>query len=563
MQETGRLHDIHVNFVDIHSAAPVVHTKSKHAWASHLHHIEACSHESSGMFFLSLLGDIYGLCPIPSRVDQMVYELTKSQPAWNDLSGVVDSWYTLDENSIPLQYILTDINHIDDTIFWTYAKKLRMMLDNTIMESFSIDVVVGNSITDFEIRYAMSLDTTRCYWIHRKFLNDIPRKEKEFCDTWKDAKKLRHLKLSKHMYIKKLPFHEINCDLSVNTYKDHTSKDRLEYAKQWKMAAIKVFRGELESVISRRKRWLSTGNGIGIPGIEIDEMIHHCQLAAQHCEAFRGRKSLVNEAIRRIKSNEKGPGAFPSISLCLGGSPGNGKGALASHLVLTLGTVTPSIPRIIRFCGSSVKSNDNTSLLVSVILQIQVFYQLPITSIPSTFEEARSKFQDLLKKYAIILFFVDIDLVQDYEGNPVFLKCLNGIDRHADSRVILTFSDVTRLGFELPAAADPVLEVTPFSKEKVGEALLIIQDILQTKNRKLTNQQWDIVLNRISPTTTAFYMTVAVEVISSWVSSADCCELSATDTELVDQLFGVLEMKYGASLVRHAIGYLSIIRSGN
>jgi len=563
LQKIGRANDIHVNFIDIACATSAIQPKRRITWSSHLHLINSCFHGSSGTFFLSLLGDSYGLCPIPTRIDQMVYELTRSQPSWAaELGDVVDGWYILDENSIPPQYVLTEIEHVPDGTFWTYAKKLRSAFENIILEAHNNDIVVGNSVTDFETRYAVSLDPSRCHWIHRKFSSEIPRREKDFCDTWKDAKKNRHVKLSKLLQNKKVPCQNISCDISINVYKDTLSKECLAYSSIWKTLAMNFLLNEVEACVARRKRWISTGNGVGIPGPEIDEMVHHCQLAAQHCDAFRGRKSLVDEAIRRIKSNEKGPGIFPSISLCLGGSSGNGKGALVSHLVAKLGTLQPSIPRIVRFCCTSAKSSDNMTLLINVCLHIQTFYQLPSIPIPATFEEALSKFQDLLKKYAVILFFVDIDLVKDVQGNPIFLRCLKGVDRHADSRVIITFSDVTKLGFDIPAAADPVLEISAFSKEKVGEALLIMQDMMQSRNRKLTNYQWDIVLNKLSPSTTSLYMFVGIELLSTWISTNDSYELPSTVSDLVNEYLDEMETKFGKILVKYALGYLTIANSG-
>jgi hypothetical protein len=202
------------------------------------------------------------------------------------------------------------------------------------------------------------------------------------------------------------------------------------------------------------------------------------------------------------------------------------------------------------------------TLLINVCLHIQTFYQLPSIPIPATFEEALSKFQDLLKKYAVILFFVDIDLVKDVQGNPIFLRCLKGVDRHADSRVIITFSDVTKLGFDIPAAADPVLEISAFSKEKVGEALLIMQDMMQSRNRKLTNYQWDIVLNKLSPSTTSLYMFVGIELLSTWISTNDSYELPSTVSDLVNEYLDEMETKFGKILVKYALGYLTIANSG-
>lgn len=66
-----------------------------------------CLSESVGPAFLCLLGHKYGFRPLPSHIDSTEYQAMKSylEKAGKDTS-LVDSYYTLDNNAVPAEYVL-------------------------------------------------------------------------------------------------------------------------------------------------------------------------------------------------------------------------------------------------------------------------------------------------------------------------------------------------------------------------------------------------------------------------------------------------------------------------
>jgi hypothetical protein len=188
---------------------------------------------------------------------------------------------------------------------------------------------------------------------------------------------------------------------------------------------------ELDKVIANKRNW-DNGNataGIGTPGNDLDEMLHHSRVALEKNSTFHGRDELIQSSLDFIINSTykyDSNNELSSICLAVVGVSGSGKTALMSRLAFKLtydykivnsdtntNVNNSNIPIIIRFCGTSSGSVDGLELFKSISLQIQCIYNVvdkvnPIQQI-RVYEDTVKIFHDLLVKYPVILFIDSLD----------------------------------------------------------------------------------------------------------------------------------------------------------
>lgn len=155
---------------------------------------------------------------------------------------------------------------------------------------------------------------------------------------------------------------------------------------------------ELERLQAIQSQWSHDGLSFGLPGIELQEMLHHYQWAKEKVKSFIGREDLLiaalhflsnnanNTSKKKAKKMKKKNNDVSSISFSLIGQSGCGKTALMAKIASQLfeneqSTQAKSArPILIRFCGTSSASTDAFSLVKSLITQIQVLFPVTETS---------------------------------------------------------------------------------------------------------------------------------------------------------------------------------------
>ena len=75
-----------------------------------------------------------------------------------------------------------------------------------------------------------------------------------------------------------------------------------EYLKQFHAELRSILVNILDTLVIKLKSWKADGNGIGLPGEELVEFVHHHQLAADKIKSFYGRDAEIEEAMKRIET---------------------------------------------------------------------------------------------------------------------------------------------------------------------------------------------------------------------------------------------------------------------
>ena len=425
----------------------------------------------------------------------------------------------------------------------------------------------------------MKLSPERCSWFHRVFQSGIDitldqdRRVVDYCDFLINTTTREKFKnLISEMY-KNIAAENIN-ELEGPTLESYITQDNnfISYLDMFKLRMIDRLSVEFRSVIERVQSWEKDGNGIGFPGQVVNEMIHHCKILYDKCKTFQGREDLIQDSLQYIRSNDD-ERKLLEISLSIIGISGCGKTALMSKLAVMCQSIFPDIPIIIRYCGTSKGSVDGLVLITSICQQIQLVNRLELITIPVNYQDAVKYFHKLLSTHPVILFIDSLDQLTDSFQARSKLSFLVGVKCHPDTRIIVSAlpddkDPVTNIWGKYVYLCDtrlvefkvPRVVVTAF---EVVEAKSILSGMLAFHNRKLTDAQTESVLTSISYEPTALYLALAVNIVRHW-TSADSSQkrLHGTVYKLINQIFDQLELDYGISLTRFAVGFIAFSKSG-
>lgn len=97
-----------------------------------------------------------------------------------------------------------------------------------------------------------------------------------------------------------------------------------------------------------------------------------------------------------------------------------------------------------------------------------------------------------------------------------------------------------------------------------SDAMIILNHWCNIENHTLTQEQFDIIFNRIKKCPTPLFLKLLFNEALKWASYTEINEAKLPDTvkRMATMKFGQLELKYGECLVRRTIGYLAASRNG-
>jgi WD40 repeat protein/GTPase SAR1 family protein len=487
------------------------------------------------------------------------------------------------------------------------------------------EIVVNRSVTQWETFYALDCDKERCYWIKRVFSKACLRDFKDHPDCWKitdifsdefsaettnkgeglsTAKKLEVLHAKMNSYLKLDQRTELSIHCSLEAYLK--GERREEYLKDWERVTRDCLEKELEKVIDKSKRW--NEGFAGLPADHLEEIVHHCSISFTKANNFLGREELLGKALEMIKKpmEPKETDAENRTGICLAvvGKSGCGKTTLMSKLALSLtgndaavrkvpivtrlfrlalcGTRLPphsganKIPIIIRFCGTSRYSLNGLKLIQSISLQILVIHERKqelkelVNVLPSQdYKTAVEYFHQLVSQYPIYLLIDSLDQLENRQEERSRLTFLRDLKPHAQSRIIVStlpdeYEENGKPGRyfyqcerTLKSGSVPILDVGIMNQIEV-----IINSLLTSRRRKLTNDQWIVTLQAVRHEPTILYINLAMEVISQWRSFEKEVILIPTVKGLIHQIFGDLELSYGKEFTSIAFAVITFSREG-
>ena len=330
VQAAARAKGIFLSAVDMRYGVKDENTVDHQTWIACAKQIEVTFEESAGLCFISFQSMKYGYRPVPKYVPQGIFDDYKRKNVSKPQLDALEQWYKLDTNNDPPRYVLKNLASSGDKKFWDHdLALLRDALDGIAFDpDSSPDIIVGKSVTDYELRFILSLiskkakaqaartGTPVCLWLRRNFHDNLSESETRALDkNWEYSDVTPNTKVAEHYqdlikYMEDSSQHMRCIDTSssskitIAAYKEvldekialakiasaSVSAPALStvtsptasavaltnhYLSDWRSTTEGVLNAELETLSVRMGLWRNDGDGLGLPGADITEMIHH------------------------------------------------------------------------------------------------------------------------------------------------------------------------------------------------------------------------------------------------------------------------------------------------
>ena len=397
LRERSKEHGIEVIFFDFRFGITDQITLDHKTWEESSKAIEWCKLESMGLAFLSLQGNKYGYCPLPRVVleSDLLSHLSKCECSEDD-QRLIFEWYHLDLNADPKTYVLRNLKAFDDPYYWSAYDNILRILTGLPFDTLKHEGLrVGQSATESELRAA--LDSYPCQlnrnrdicWSFRNFSGNID--DKFFCDFAGDKvtenKENKWTDLIAHMKdsIPSKSIKEYSMGLTLDDMVNNT-QSYVQYLDEFRDFVTSRFEMSLTSIIETQKQWYEDGNGVGIPGEKLFEMLHHCNFAKEKCVTFIGQNDVICSTLDAIKKDNRRIEEcvddpfirrFHGVCVSIIGVSGSGKTALISKVACEFYSQMPEGSAVIvRFCGTTRGSNNAFNLMLSICAQIEFLFDL-------------------------------------------------------------------------------------------------------------------------------------------------------------------------------------------
>jgi hypothetical protein len=297
LTQIARIYNVEVIFVDMRWGLVDENTIDHLTWISCSAELERCREESSGLFFLSLQCEKYGYCPLPKYLSKEHFESRILEASDTDRE-LACKWYHLDTNALPHgRYVLKNLSSMNDKSYWNDALPRLLKLFDGV--EFSPGLLVGHSVTEYEMKaaYGEGVDVHRMGWLSREFSGGVTDKGKfrDFDDTkgeGVDAQKKRDMFRDMIQYMRSNFRPELVRSFSSASYEDflgESSAWKSQFEK-WKEIVRTMLNTSVQEVIDLKKSWIEDGCGLGLPGDELDEVLHHWEWVAAKVRSSTAEK---------------------------------------------------------------------------------------------------------------------------------------------------------------------------------------------------------------------------------------------------------------------------------
>ncbi|MCP4432710.1 MAG: DUF4062 domain-containing protein, partial [Gammaproteobacteria bacterium] len=530
-----------------------------------LSELQRCQRASPKPNFIMLLGDRYGTCLAPYKIDAEELEFL-SQYISKEENELVRQWYKLDGNNIPPAYFLRsrEGEFVKDEIWQEVEQSLRKNLLKALEQSdWAVDdprrAKYTHSATHQEILHGaldQRSDLGRVLMYHRKILSSPTGKSRnEYLDLTptgainQEAKK-KLLKLIDNLKAR-LPPHNIHVFDSIWDL-DKPRYDLSQFSREVERDLIEI----IDAEIARRE---------AAGAIHLERSLHEnfAQSRGQHYVS----QHHIQQKLERYLTLES------STPLAVTGEPGIGKTAAMANLAgfaRSHGNISIVVER---YVGASPASSDIFSLMKGVYLELAELFQR---------DEAVAASSPIAVMQQIIE-------LADSNGNKNIALMIDAIDQLKDSHLPEATSWVPK---KLPKNLKVLVSTLERQDDQSGKALERIRDhieannivrldklseesiptliskLLKDQNRTLNEEQLKVLSQRAGRSGLPLYLKLATDIALRWRSHEEsaltCGALPESIEELILFRFDMLsnDENHGKIFVANALGFLAASTKG-
>ncbi|KAL6054660.1 hypothetical protein STEG23_035351, partial [Scotinomys teguina] len=577
VQSFCRKHGLTFEVVDLRWGVPNTQATDHLTTELCLEELERCQKTSIGPAFVALLGDQYGPCLVPQRIEEKEWEALSAQLTSRprDLE-LVARHFRRDDNAIPPIYVLQPLGSVEAP--GPEEATLTSVLRSGAQEAWRLGLIsqeqwkcYNRSVIEWEIEQGL-LSSAQGDQGATVFLRDVQDLRKHILDdcSLKMVDRLADGCLDTGAQSLLGGLKERILDSQPGALKSHRlpwSRDLVNpknkaHARYLKELSEQFVARTNHQVLEQLRDLESARQELGWL---YQEIRHHLWWSTESTRIFCGHQELLAQLGQRLRQDD----SRPHTPLVLFGPPGIGKTSLMCKLAEQVqGLLGHKTVAVLRLLGTSKMSLDARSLLRSVTFQLCLAYGLPLP--PTQVLEVHARMGHF---FHILLHTVSC---RNFESLVLLLDSVDDLDSTRHSRriswlplkcppkvhlILSTCSGQQVLHTLQQTLKDPSAywEVKALSGCQGQE---FIQLLLAAERRTLSPGQRDVLWASLPECGHPGRLRLAFEEARKWASFTVPVPLATTDEEATHQLCIRLEETHGQLLVAHVLGYIVSSRHG-
>lgn len=515
--------------------------------------IARCQRISPKPNFIALIGDRYGWQPLPVKIPA-----TEMDAIMNIASGrnkeLLNSWYKLDENAIPSEFVLQPRN--GDSLDYKSWEKTETEIRNVLRAS----IEKLNFLDEQKIKYFASAT-------HQEIINgalnppkNIPYPEEHVFAYVRTIKELPADETAKGFIDLTDEKPDAFCQMQLNKLKHqlHDTLNEKYYTYDTRWEDISTGKADLTGFAQQVYHDISTILNEQTNEITNDDEI---QYEIKLHEEFKNRltENFIGRHESLIQIEDYLNDTTENKVLAVIGDSGSGKSSLMAQAIKNCEAKTTKARLFYRFIGTSSQTSNPLSFLISLSAQIAAEYN---TTLEVLVGEGKEKdiysiqgIADAFKKCLMLattdnpmIFFIDAldQFSENTEGNALFW-----IPLQLPDNAKMVVSTLPGLASQLKYTKTIQLPVLP-----TNDAKQILERWLAANNRKLTTRQSSEILEKFNKNGLPIYLKLAFERARHWHSYDVETDLSADVRGIINNFFEYLEKEHTEAFVRNTVCYM-------
>eukprot|EP00735_Rhodelphis_limneticus_P005068 TRINITY_DN1676_c0_g1::TRINITY_DN1676_c0_g1_i2::g.17883::m.17883 TRINITY_DN1676_c0_g1::TRINITY_DN1676_c0_g1_i2::g.17883 ORF type:complete len:1613 (+),score=581.39,sp/Q149M9/NWD1_HUMAN/24.96/2e-79,WD40/PF00400.27/5.8e-09,WD40/PF00400.27/0.65,WD40/PF00400.27/0.16,WD40/PF00400.27/73,WD40/PF00400.27/0.00016,WD40/PF00400.27/7,WD40/PF00400.27/6.3e-07,WD40/PF00400.27/0.0015,WD40/PF00400.27/2.1e+02,WD40/PF00400.27/2.5e+02,WD40/PF00400.27/4.8,WD40/PF00400.27/4.9e-08,WD40/PF00400.27/7.5,eIF2A/PF08662.6/0 len=543
-----------------------------------MNEIKRCQVNSCGLNHVLILGDKYGYRPFPTVIPQAELEALIAQMDSEGLTEAADlarTWYKLDQNVIPAEYVLQPKGDIDGNAWWGIFEKLQLafrrvahVLPGDRAELYTISVTHEETIRGIIARqhsptgfYTFFRDIQG---IREHYQADAAKKYIDIAGgaVDEDAQKLL-AELRDHILPKNLP-------------EGRFAKTQVPWAPAGitlatHTAYLRDFADEFCSLVLQNIVDVASKSGFVMEEV-YEEAVQHikfCKTKSEGLTVTDAVGKVIQRAVDYVSSDISTP-------LVIHGRSGSGKTSIMAACAYEVQKQNPNANLIIRFLGTTSGSGSSRGLLAVLLPHLKTLYAKAAgegegdgdaDEIPSEYNQQIAYFHSLLQRVPadrpLVLMLDSLDqLSDDDNGRKLGWMPLAEALPENVKIIVSTLPDVGDCYPALRAAISDENQFIGVLPMSVDDGETILHGWLTMEKRNLTDQQKQVIISGFQENKSPLYLKIAFEDSLNWKSYYSAPVLGVSVRQLILDLFANLERIHGRIFVSAALGLLTVARSG-
>nr|XP_006819093.1 PREDICTED: NACHT and WD repeat domain-containing protein 1-like [Saccoglossus kowalevskii] len=524
-----------------------------------------------------------------SHDDDVVKE--KSDRDYDSEITLLNTWYKLDENTVPPVYRLQlissqfkDINARDnvrrvtakqqwgiqhrrlEALFQTYIRDITSdpaRIDNcykSVLEREIEEGILNLEYKPFEEvqwfrRKITDLEMNVGDFNAKEFMDIIPMSSKANKERSDRLHVLSNIKIPDRTSLSNV--HEYSVGWHADGIRPETNRGHYLYIEKMARDLGDVLINKVDRAIHDNMAATDAKSKL------YDEIAQHVQFVRERSRVFHGRKETMNKIKEYVRMGPRQP-------LIIHGQSGYGKTSVmakaAKDAPYMLKYGEPHV--VVRLVGITGESLHIRQLLRSMCLQLCYIFHQNSAMIPHDYRGALNDFNGRLagatEDNPLFIFMDSLDQLSNENDG----RGLQWLPKELPEHVYMIVSTLSEDHYDCFSTlkkmfpeGDNFVEIPELPE---SDAEFILDHLLAHENRAMTTEQHDVITTAFRKCPTPLYLRLAINESKTWRSYSTGKQIWIADSvkKVITAIFSKMESQHGEPFIRRALGYITAARSG-